>query len=115
MSNNIAHFIAIDNKRKEFTLTQDIVMMEGCSNYSIMHLLSGKRILVCQTLKQLESKLEGLGFLRVHRSYLINTFYLNHYEANEGYVHLNNGLKAEVSRRKRNLFKEGLVELKFIR
>jgi two-component system, LytTR family, response regulator len=115
MSTNIAHFIAIDNKRKEFTLIKDIVMMEGCSNYSIIHLLSGKRILVCQTLKQLESKLVGAGFLRVHRSHLINTSYFNHYESTEGYVHLNNGMKAEVSRRKKNLFKEETIMQKFIR
>ncbi len=48
----------------------DILCAEALDNYTRIH-LSGKRYLVSQTLKAVEEKLQGHGFFRIHRTWLV--------------------------------------------
>lgn len=50
---------------------ENLVYIESESEYVNYHLENGKKILANQSLKKLESSLPN-GFLRVHRSYIIN-------------------------------------------
>lgn len=50
---------------------RDILCAEALDNYTRIH-LSGKRYTVSQTLKVLEEKLNGHGFFRIHRTWLVN-------------------------------------------
>ena len=85
-------------------IPENVILMEAEINYTNLHFQNGERILVCQTLKSLEEKMKGLGFLRIHRKILLNTQYISHFdELNTSFV-LKNGREVEVSRRKlRNL------------
>jgi len=83
---------------------ENVVLMEAEINYTNLHFRNGDQILLCQTLKSLEEKMKGLGFVRIHRKTLLNTQYISHFdELNTSFV-LKNGKEVEVSRRKlRNL------------
>ncbi len=79
---------------------ENIVLMEAEINYTNLHFKNGEQILLCQTLKSLEEKMKGLGFLRIHRKILLNTLYISHFdELNTSFI-LKNGKEVEVSRRK---------------
>ena len=95
-------------------IPENIVLMEAEINYTNLHFQNGERILVCQTLKSLEEKMKGLGFLRIHRKILLNTLYISHFdESNTSFI-LKNGKEVEVSRRKLRNLKTGL-EFQFSR
>lgn len=50
---------------------KDILYVEANDNYSVIYTIS-KKYLLSQTLKSVEGKLLPYGFIRVHRSYLVN-------------------------------------------
>lgn len=55
---------------------QAVLYAQAMDNYTRLHTLDGKFVL-SQTLKSVETKLEAHGFLRVHRSYLVNLRYVD--------------------------------------
>ncbi len=57
-----SYFIPIDN----------IVCVVAQENYSMLHLHDNTKLLVSQSLKIIEEHLLLLGFVRCHKSYLIN-------------------------------------------
>lgn len=78
----------------------NIILMEAEINYTNLHFINGEQILLCQTLKSLEEKVKGLGFLRIHRKILLNTQYITHFDELKTSFVLKNGKEVEVSRRK---------------
>ncbi|MEL6140393.1 MAG: LytTR family DNA-binding domain-containing protein, partial [Bacteroidota bacterium] len=50
----------------------DIVYIEGLKDYVIIR-LPEDRVITLQTMKSLEEKLPSEKFLRIHRSYIVNT------------------------------------------
>lgn len=54
----------------------DILYVEAMDNYARLHTQKGKFVL-SQTLKSVDARLEGQGFLRVHRSYIVNLRYVD--------------------------------------
>ena len=73
----------------------DVVYVQAKANYSIVKMKDGREFLVATTLK----RMEGCGFIRPHKSFLINTEYILKYES--GVLSLTNGLSCGCSRRKR--------------
>lgn len=53
-------------------ILKEIVKIEGDRNYSIFHLAKGKTKISSKTLGHFENILEGKGFFRCHRSFIIN-------------------------------------------
>ena len=53
-----------------------IVRFEADRNYTWVHLRNGKKMLVVRTLKYFEDLLEDNGFIRCHRSHLVNCEYI---------------------------------------
>lgn len=68
-------------------------------NYTELHTTDGRRFVSARTLKDYEDMLLPLGFLRVHRSSLVNRTAITHLD--DGYVVLKNNTRVEISRRKR--------------
>lgn len=81
-------------------IPENIVLMEAEINYTNLHFKNGEQILLCQTLKSLEEKMKGLGFLRIHRKILLNTLYISHFDELNTFFVLKNGKEVVVSRRK---------------
>jgi DNA-binding LytR/AlgR family response regulator len=68
--------------RYEKIALTDILYVEGLQNYVVLHTTAGKRVLHL-TLKAVMQTLTAPQFLRIHKSYLINT---QHLLAVEGHV-----------------------------
>jgi two-component system, LytTR family, response regulator len=90
---------------------QEVLYLKGNSNYTFIFLATGKKILVCKTLKMLESCFEHHGFFRTHRSLLVNLDFIKSYDYSYdgGHIILHNGEVIPVSRRKNKLLKETLL------
>ena len=52
--------------------TCEIIRIEAISNYSKLYFSNGKTLVVAKVLKWVDFKLEPAGFIRIHRSHLIN-------------------------------------------
>ncbi len=91
-----------------FVKIQDVVRCESDNNYTMFYLINKEKVLVSKTLKEYEVMLSGVNFYRIHKSHLVNLKYITKYVPGEGgYVILEDGSHADVSRRK----KEGLMKL----
>ncbi|MEL6843525.1 MAG: LytTR family DNA-binding domain-containing protein [Bacteroidota bacterium] len=57
-----------------YTLTRvsEVIYCEADRNYTRFHLLDRKSEYIAKTLKEFEDMLDGLRFMRVHRSFLVN-------------------------------------------
>lgn len=89
---------------------EEIVLLEGDGNYTLLHLSNGRKVMVSKTLKQFENVLCEGHFARIHKSYLINLKYLIRYDLKtEAHVQLRNGSKIEVSRRRRKDFEQRAI------
>lgn len=78
---------------------EDITCLEGEGNYTFIHTCRGKRYLVSRTLKSLTEHLDG-SFLRVHKSYIINTHFIVERLDEDRIIRMSCGNKVNVSRRK---------------
>ncbi len=92
--------ISFDGKI-HFLNPEDILFCEGEGNYCTVYLENGKKMLLSQKLKQLESILPETVFYRIHNSYIVNLQKVTAYYKNEGYVELNYHKTIPVSRNKR--------------
>lgn len=79
---------------------KDIVKCEGDDNYTHFYFINHKPLIVSKTLKDFEEVLADHGFVRVHKSYLVNMQYVVQLDT-EGLLLLTDGSTAIVSRRKR--------------
>lgn len=68
-------------------------------NYTELHTADGRRFVSARTLKDYEEMLSPLGFLRVHRSALVNKAQITHLD--DGHAVLRNSTRVEISRRKK--------------
>lgn len=86
----------------ELVLIRDIMVCEGSSNYTNIHLRDGRHLLVSKTLKEIGEILEGPPFFRVHHSFLVNLQYITRYIRGEGgFIVLINEMTVPVSRSKK--------------
>ena len=85
----------------------DIIQCESENNYTNFFLANENKLLVSRTLKEYDELLKEVGFIRVHRSHLINTKHIDHFDKRDGgMVVMKDGSKVPVSfRRKEQLLK----------
>jgi two-component system, LytTR family, response regulator len=89
----------------EFVDIHDIIRVEGENVYSVFHLAGGKKMVVSRTLKEVDKMLSVCGFVRVHKSSIINLKHLSRYIKGEGgTIILSDGSEVEVSRRSKPEF-----------
>jgi two-component system LytT family response regulator len=83
-----------------FYLPSEIIRCEGESNYTRFFLDGSKSLMVSHTLKDYESILTDYGFVRVHKSHLVNMKYVSKMDR-DGFIWLQNGESVPVSRRRK--------------
>lgn len=67
------NFIYIKNGTKFNKLnTDDILFIESVKDYIIVHQINGTKLTVKYKISDIESELQEKGFLRIHRSFIIN-------------------------------------------
>ncbi len=86
----------------------EITYLEADINYTIFHLKNGTKMISSFTLKKYESDIELNGFLRVHKSYLLNPNFIKDFNqvGKKATIQLTTGKVLTVSRRKLNMVKK---------
>lgn len=84
-----------------FYKPEEIVRLEASSNYTHIYFTDKKKIIVPKVMKDFVKILEPLGFVRTHRSHLVNRAYIVSISAKGG-VTMKDSSVAEVSRRKKS-------------
>lgn len=83
-----------------FILIDKIICVVAQENYSFLHLVDGTELLVTYTLKSIEERLRIFGFVRCHRSYLVNVACIDKWIfKGKNVIVLSNDLEVEVSRK----------------
>jgi two-component system LytT family response regulator len=78
----------------------EIIRCEGDGNYTRFYLTDGRHVIVSRTLKDFDTQLEPRGFLRVHRSHLVNPAFVRMFMNRDGGILLlDNGDEIPVSQR----------------
>ncbi len=119
---NLAHNLQVKNTHSfklavpvvggaVFFSPDEIIRLEGESNYSWIMLTNNRRHLSSKTIKDYEGLLDANEFIRVHKSHLINKKYVVGFKK-EGEIILSDKATIPVSRRKRKEVMEALVKQK---
>jgi two-component system LytT family response regulator len=85
--------------RTYFVPPADISHCLADDNYTLLHLREGRHFTSARTLKEYDDMLAPFGFLRIHRSSLVNRWHVSHVD--DQHVVLKAGQRLELSRRKR--------------
>ncbi|HYF32177.1 MAG TPA: LytTR family DNA-binding domain-containing protein [Chitinophagaceae bacterium] len=92
-----------------FHYPREIIRVEGENNYSKIFFENNKKLLLSKTLKEFEEMLADYGFIRVHKSHLVNKKHVRRYSP-EGWLAMSDGTKVEVSRRRREKILDALKD-----
>jgi len=100
-----------------FFQPDQIIRLEAESNYTHIYFNNHRPILMAKVLCAYQSLLEPFGFIRTHRSHLINKRHISSIHVN-GDIIMDDKSKAVISRSKRrtlrSAFKNGLLEHEFM-
>ncbi|MCZ2130972.1 MAG: LytTR family DNA-binding domain-containing protein [Bacteroidia bacterium] len=95
-----------------FVKVKDIIYCKGDGAYTYFYMKDSDRITVSKNLKEFEELLRGMGFYRVHKSYLINLNQMKKYVRGDGgHVIMSNGDSVDVSKRKKEGFLSNLSKV----
>ncbi len=82
---------------------KDIVHCDAHDNFTDFHFVSGQKMMICRTLKFYEELLGESGFMRVHKSHLINLDHVMKYKRGKGgQLTMSNGAVIDVSPNKKD-------------
>jgi two-component system, LytTR family, response regulator len=103
-ANQTPQRIALPNHHHiiEYVHFQQIIYIEADKQYSVFHLTDHRKIVVAKGLNEYEQLLNKHGFLRVHRSYVVNEEHIKRYLKSDEQLELYNGVKIPVARGLKN-------------
>ncbi len=88
-----------------------VLYAESSGNYTNFYFTGQHPVCTSKPMHDYETLLEDAGFVRIHKSYLINLLHVKEYIRGEGgSVLLSNGHEVEVSRRKKDLLMNRMKE-----
>ena len=91
---------------------KDIIRCESDDYYTRFFFADKSKLMISKTLKDVEEMLHDSGFIRTHKSHLINITYIKGFLKNDGgYIILTNGEKIPVSRRKKEYILNAIGKL----
>lgn len=81
----------------------ELAYCEAHGNYTKIHLKNGREIVISRTLKQFEDQLGQHGFIRIHRTFMVNSRFITGLEKQDGgSVVLEGNVLVPISRRKKD-------------
>lgn len=90
-----------------FIPIENIIKIEALNNYSCLHFNDKTTLVASKTLKYFEEQLSFFGFIRVHKSNLVNLIYVERIlNRDGGQILLKNGDMIDVTREKRAEIKD---------
>ena len=81
-----------------FFQPEEIIRLEASSNYTYIYFTNRAKLFTAKVLKEFALHLEPLGFIRTHRTHLVNRNYISSVR-HDGTVMMQDDSVAEVSRR----------------
>lgn len=105
------HLLVKKLDREFLVRVADIEWMESAGNYVNLH-SAGRIYPLRSTLAELSERLKSKGFSRIHRSFAVNHYAIDHISyqpSGDGEIHLKNGHKLNLSRRYKDEFKQALI------
>jgi len=100
--------LALPTKEGVHYLTpQDIIRCEAMGNYTRFFTTSGKAYLISRTLGEYDALLSPQGFIRTHKSHLVNKKAISFID-HDGFAVLRDNSRVEVSRRRKEEVMEAL-------
>jgi len=85
-----------------FIQVQDILFIKADTSYSVVHVQNHHPIMVSRRLKVFSELLEGKGFVRAHKSHLINIWHVQEMNRSDGqYLVMKDGTRLNISRANR--------------
>lgn len=98
---SVEQMVIVDKGYKNFIDIREIVCIEAQESYCKLYLSTGKTFLVSKKLKYYETLFaQNKLFFRSHKSWIINTTFLDSYSKTNLDIKLANGLNAKLSRYK---------------
>lgn len=90
---------------------KDILYCEASGSYTNIYFADQRYVCSAKTILEYDNLLTDAGFIRIHKSFLINLIHIKEYIRGEGgAVLLSNGKEVEVSRRKKDVFLQKMKE-----
>jgi two-component system, LytTR family, response regulator len=91
--------IILKNQESIFLFNvNDIIHCDSDGSYTVFETTDNQKIIVSKVLKDYDNLLSGSGFLRVHRSHLINLKHIKRFDKTDGgHVVMSNGTQIPVS------------------
>ncbi|MEO5892229.1 MAG: LytTR family DNA-binding domain-containing protein [Ferruginibacter sp.] len=89
-----------------FYKPEDIIRLEGEGNYTKFFFVNKPPVLTTYTMKNYEDILMNYGFIRIHKSHLVNKIHVINYRT-DGTLNMSDSSKVEISRRR----KEDVMEI----
>jgi two-component system, LytTR family, response regulator len=83
-----------------FITANEIIRCEALGNYTKFYTLNNKQFIISKTLGEYEELLAPYGFIRTHKSHLVNRAFISFID-HEGFIILKDSTKVEVSRRRK--------------
>ncbi|MFO7287104.1 MAG: LytTR family DNA-binding domain-containing protein [Gammaproteobacteria bacterium] len=80
-------FFHADERRPRFIRIRDIVFIRAAGNYTEIYTPNARPVLVLRALAVWEAQLSGTPFVRVHRSLLVNSAYIERIERGPNYTY----------------------------
>jgi DNA-binding LytR/AlgR family response regulator len=102
---NNALFI-LNHRTSKKVFVNSVVLLKGEVNYTTVYFENGKTKLIAHSIKFFEPFLESHGFLRIHRSFLINPNHVKTYIEGQDILIMSNGQEANISRRRKYIVKD---------
>lgn len=88
---------------------EEIIRLEADSNYTYIYLLNHRPVIMAKVLADYEALLAPFGFLRTHRSHLINVNHVKSFHGDD--IIMEDKSHAEISRRKKKEVYQQLTSL----
>ncbi|HEY9257800.1 LytTR family DNA-binding domain-containing protein [Chitinophaga sp.] len=89
----------------EFLDLKDIIWCQSEGSYTTFHLVNNTKLISSRGLGYYESLLSANNFCRIHQSTIINLRFIKSYiKGKSGFVTMSNGVKLEISQRRKNDF-----------
>lgn len=97
--------LVINQKTSKKVLVNHVVLLKGDINYTTFYFEDGREKVVAHTIKFFEQFLQSHGFLRIHRSYMINPNHIQTYNSEQENLTMANGKIVLISRRRKHTLK----------
>jgi two-component system LytT family response regulator len=102
MKSTITHRFSFLTRSKLLLFSpEQIIRLEAFSNYTYIYFTDHSPILMAKVLSDYEELLGPYGFIRTHKSHLVNRNYIAEYDRS-GVLRMTDDSKAMVSRRKKH-------------